>query len=71
LRENETEIYREANQNARFLLESYIWYHLCAKKVIIVERLNKDAIKWIIGEIGIWIDKARAHPGESVGSIAA
>ena len=34
-RENETEIYAEANWNARFLLESYIRYHLCAKKVII------------------------------------
>lgn len=70
-RENQTPIYEEANKNARFMIESYIRYNLCAKKVIIGERLSKDALNWIVGEIKIRIDRARAHPGESVGSIAA
>lgn len=44
---------------------------MCAKKVILIERLSLDAFKWIIGEIRQKLMRARVHPGESVGSIAA
>ena len=46
-------------------------FHLCSKKVILQEKLSKDSFNWLLGEIKSRFDKAIAHPGEMVGSIAA
>jgi len=53
------------------LLQCQIRFNLCAKKIILVERLSYDSFKWVIGEIKYKLERARVHPGESVGSIAA
>ena len=67
----EDEISQEAQRNALLLFSIHTRSHLCSKKIIIKERFNGEAFKWLIGEIESRFIQAKAHPGEVVGSIAA
>lgn len=62
---------RETNNNATILMKIAIRFHLCSKTVILGEKMSKDSFNWLLGEIKNKFDKALAHPGEMVGSIAA
>lgn len=68
---SDSELAIQANQNARIMIETMIRYQLCSKKVILRERLSKSSFKWVLGEIKKKFQRARSHPGEMVGSIAA
>ena len=45
--------------------------YLCSKKMILFERLSKEAFEWLVGEIETRFKRSLVHPGEMVGSIAA
>lgn len=62
---------KEANGNATALLAIYIRFTLSPKKLILIERLNQEAFNWLLGQIETLFHRAKAHPGENVGAIAA
>lgn len=64
-------ISQEVNDNAVTLMKIALRFHLCSKKVILAEKMSKDSFNWLLGEIKMKFDKAIAHPGEMVGSVAA
>ena len=64
-------ISKNSNENATILMKIALRFHLCSKKIILQEKLSKDSFNWLLGEIKSRFDKAIAHPGEMVGSIAA
>lgn len=62
---------RESNENATTLLAIYIRFTLSPKKLILAERLNQDSFKWLLGQIESHFHRAKVHPGENVGAVAA
>jgi DNA-directed RNA polymerase II subunit RPB1 len=56
-----------ATQLFNMLLRSKI----SSKRVIHEYRLNSKAFEWLIGEIDMRFQKAKVHPGEMVGALAA
>jgi DNA-directed RNA polymerase II subunit RPB1 len=46
-------------------------YHLCAKNIILKERLSAPAFDWLLEEIKSKFDQSIVQPGEMVGSVAA
>ena len=64
-------ISKEAQTNARFLFNIFLDSILSTKKLIIRDRLTKDAYNWLIEEIYSRFKQAIVHPGEMVGSLAA
>jgi len=61
----------EAQANATLLLNIYLRFTLASKKVILVHRLSSDAFNWLLGQIETLFHRAKGHPGEMVGAIAA
>ncbi len=64
-------ISKEAQSNATLLFSILLRSVLSSKRVIKDYRLNREAFKWLIGEIESRFYQAAAHPGEMVGAIAA
>jgi len=52
-------------------MEIHLRSLLSAKRCILREKLNKEAFRWLLGEIESKFIQSKAHPGEMVGSIAA
>ena len=61
----------EADLNARRLFNIYIRFALCAKNVIMKERLTSPAFDWLLAEVKSRFETSMANPGERVGSLAA
>ena len=61
----------EADLNARRLFNIYVRFSLCAKNVIVKERLTSPAFDWLLAEIRSRFETSMANPGEMVGSLAA
>jgi len=64
-------IAQEANDNATTLLGVYIRFTLSSKKIILIERLNEESFNWLLGQIESHFQRAKVHPGENVGAVAA
>lgn len=62
---------KEANSNATLLLTAYLRSHLASKKVLIDYRLTTEAYTWLLGQIEHHFQRAKVHPGEMVGAVAA
>jgi len=61
----------DADLNARRLFNIYMRYALCAKNVIIKDRLPCSAFDWLLAEIKSRFETSLSNPGEMVGSLAA
>jgi len=61
----------DADLNARRLFNIYLRHALCAKNVILKQRLSEVSFDLILGEIKSKFDSSRVNAGEMVGSIAA
>ena len=60
-----------ADLNARRLFNIFIRHTLCAKNVIVKERLSAPAFDWLLGEVRSRFETSIVNPGEMVGSLAA
>jgi DNA-directed RNA polymerase II subunit RPB1 len=70
-RQSGSKLLIDADLNARRLFNIYLRHSLCAKNVILKQRLSEVSFDLILGEIKSKFDLARVNPGEMVGSIAA
>jgi hypothetical protein len=70
-RESGSKLLLDADFNARRLFNIYLRHVLCAKNVIVKQRLSEVSLDLILGEIKSKFESARVNPGEMVGSIAA
>ena len=61
----------DADLNTRRLLNIYLRHALCAKNVIMKERLTGPSFDWLLGEIRSRFENSIVNPGEMVGSLAA
>ena len=61
----------EADLNARRLFNINMRFALCAKNVIMKERLSAPAFDWLLEEVRSRFETSIANPGEMVGSLAA
>ena len=66
-----SEVLRDADLNARRLFNIYMRYALCAKNVIMKERLTGPSFDWLLGEVRSRFETSIVNPGEMVGSLAA
>ena len=62
---------KEAQANARVLFNLQLMTELNSKKLILDDRLNKEAYDFLFEEIYARFKQSIVHPGEMVGSIAA
>ena len=62
---------RESNENATVLLAIYMRFALASRKLILIERLTQESLNWLLGQIESHFHRAKSHPGENVGAIAA
>ena len=62
---------KSADINARRLFNIYVRFALCAKNVIMKERLTGPSFDWLLGEIKSRFETSIVNPGEMVGSLAA
>lgn len=61
----------DADLNTRRLFSMYMRHALCAKNVIMKERLTGPSFDWLLGEIKSKFENSIVNPGEMVGSLAA
>jgi len=61
----------EAQNSATYLFKAHLRARLAFKKLAVVHRLNKEALKYILGELEDRFLKAAVAPGEMVGVLAA
>ena len=62
---------QDADLNTRRLFSMYMRHALCAKNVIMKERLSGPSFDWLLGEIKSKFENSIVNPGEMVGSLAA
>lgn len=68
---NQADVIKSADLNARRLFNIYMRFALCAKNVIMKERLTAPSFDWLLGEIKSRFETSIVNPGEMVGSLAA
>jgi len=61
----------EAQDSATYLFKAHLRARLAFKKLAVQHRLNKEALKYILGELEDRFLKAAVAPGEMVGVLAA
>jgi DNA-directed RNA polymerase II subunit RPB1 len=66
-----SKVAREQNSAATFLFRTYLKYRLCSRKVILEHRMHKETFNYLLSEVLLNFNRARAQPGEMAGSIAA
>eukprot|EP00808_Paulinella_micropora_P011550 g43657.t1 len=64
-------IAKEVQHNASLLFCIMLRADLASKRVLEEYRLNKDAFKWLVGEVETRYFKSLSPPGEMIGSLAA
>ena len=64
-------VIQDADLNARRLFNIHMRFALCAKNVILKERMSAPAFDWLLGEIKSRFESSIVNPGEMVGSLAA
>eukprot|EP00446_Apocalathium_sp_SHHI-4_P036444 CAMPEP_0177312394 /NCGR_PEP_ID=MMETSP0368-20130122/10862_1 /TAXON_ID=447022 ORGANISM="Scrippsiella hangoei-like, Strain SHHI-4" /NCGR_SAMPLE_ID=MMETSP0368 /ASSEMBLY_ACC=CAM_ASM_000363 /LENGTH=1657 /DNA_ID=CAMNT_0018771443 /DNA_START=18 /DNA_END=4992 /DNA_ORIENTATION=+ len=62
---------REVEDNAKIILNAHVRCHLGSKKILMKDGLTKQSFDWLRGEIKQRFMKACAHPGETIGVLAA
>jgi DNA-directed RNA polymerase II subunit RPB1 len=67
----EDQISKDSQNNATTFIRHYLRYMLSSKKTIVYHKLTREAFKWVVGQIQYCFQRARSHPGEMVGAIAA
>ena len=67
----ENSIIGEAHRNSVMLFKIFLRRHLCSKKIICEERLDKISFDQVVNSISEVFRSAIVHPGEMVGSIGA
>ena len=71
LLKNQGDVIKSADMNARRLFNIFMRFTLCAKNVIMKERLTGPSFDWLLGEIKSRFETSIVNPGEMVGSLAA
>lgn len=66
-----TSVAKEQNSAATFLFRTFLKYRLCSRKVILEYKMYKETFNYLLSEIELNFNRARAQPGEMAGSIAA
>lgn len=61
----------EQNARATYIFRLFLKYKLCSKRVMMEYKLQRSAFLFLLDEIELCFNKARIHPGEMTGSIAA
>lgn len=67
----DTELVREAQENATLLFQCLVRSRLAARRVVEEFRLSRVSFEWVVGEIELQFQRSLVHPGEMVGVIAA
>eukprot|EP00928_Gymnodinium_smaydae_P047443 TRINITY_DN31665_c0_g1_i1.p1 TRINITY_DN31665_c0_g1~~TRINITY_DN31665_c0_g1_i1.p1 ORF type:complete len:1888 (+),score=418.53 TRINITY_DN31665_c0_g1_i1:157-5820(+) len=62
---------REVEDNAKIILNAHLRCHLASRKILEQDRLSKQSIDWLLGEVKQRFMRSCADPGEVVGVVAA
>jgi DNA-directed RNA polymerase II subunit RPB1 len=71
IKNRDSPLLREANENSTSLMKMYLRQVLSAKHLIFKERLDQSSFEYVLGEVKTKFEQSLVHPGEMIGSIAA